>query len=61
MLSWAILDQVPPGAMKDDYRIYLSGLVAGALSAVYKMGIDAQPISAVEEHAKGLRKRSQRD
>lgn len=36
--SWAILDQVPPGAMPDPIRFLLGGLLAAALAETYKIG-----------------------
>jgi len=40
-LSWAILDQVAPGAIPERARFYLAGLIAGGMSEVYRMGKDS--------------------
>ncbi len=36
--AWAILDQLPPGALTDGQRFMLGGLFAGALDRMFKTG-----------------------
>jgi hypothetical protein len=43
--AWAILDQVPPGIIPQNWRFLLGGLLAGALSETYQLGKENQPPS----------------
>jgi hypothetical protein len=36
--AWAIIDQIPPGVIPQNWRFLLGGLVAGALSECYQLG-----------------------
>lgn len=37
-LAWAILDRIRPGAMEQDHRSFLSGMIAGAIEKAYELG-----------------------
>jgi hypothetical protein len=54
-MAWAILDHAPPGMLSDYYRFLLGGMIAGAVSEVYRLGRAGEPISAIEEHAKKVK------
>jgi hypothetical protein len=41
--AWAILDQVPPGIIPQNWRFLLGGLLAGALSETYQLGKEDRP------------------
>jgi len=36
-LSWAIMDQIKPGAIREETRFYIAGLLAGAMSELAKV------------------------
>lgn len=37
-LSWAIIDEIPPGAISNEKRFLLGGTVVGALMAAHQFG-----------------------
>jgi hypothetical protein len=36
--SWELMDKLTPGAMADEARFFLAGLIAGALTQAYDFG-----------------------
>jgi hypothetical protein len=41
-MSWALLDNIAPGAIPNDARYLLAGMIAGALDQAYRIGLDGR-------------------
>jgi hypothetical protein len=41
--AWAILDMLPPDAIKDELRLFLAGVIAGRLQTYAKDGPPTEP------------------
>lgn len=48
-IGWALLDQIPPGVVPEQWRFLLGGLVAGALQEAYTIGAEGR---SMEDMAK---------
>lgn len=55
-LGWAILDHIKPGIIGDEARAFLCGMIAGATSKVYSIGLQGGSLHVIAEHIKELKR-----